>query len=47
MTGAVDVAPRDASTLIDVFRMAGAMVVIRFLCGVHMSGRRGRQRHGK
>jgi hypothetical protein len=39
VTGAVDVAPMDAAALIDVAHMGGAMVVIRFLCGMHMSGR--------
>ena len=37
MTGAVDVAPMDAAALIDLVHMGGAMVVIRFLCGMHMS----------
>ena len=40
VTGAVDVAPMDAPALIGVVHMGGAMMVIRFLCGMHMSGRR-------
>jgi len=40
VTGAVEVAPMDAAALIDLVHMGGAMVVIRFLCGMHMSGRR-------